>query len=90
MAVNIVKELKKCCLRCRSKNKKQEKLEFGNEELLPSRIQQLVSQGEYNGLSPHVKAEGAFVQYNSDGTYYRRVGLGVTNTELLIVTEVRP
>ena len=87
MAVNILAELKKLCRRRRPKKKKHDRLEHENE-ILPSRIQTLVSQGEYDGLSPYVRAEGAFVQYNEDGTFYRRVGLGITHTELLFVTEV--
>ena len=51
-------------------------------------IQNLISQGEYLGLSSFVRAEGAFVQYRADGSYYRRVGLGITHSEFLIVSQV--
>ena len=51
-------------------------------------VQGLVSSGEYSGLAPLVRAEGVFVQYNADGSYYRRVGLGITHKEFLIATQV--
>ena len=60
-----------------------------NGEILFNGIQRLISQGEYNGLSTLIRAEGAFVQYNADGSYYRRVGLGITHQEFLIATQVR-
>ena len=90
MGINLRERLSKLSLSPGRKKKQPDgRKKIKGDAGLPSRIQTLVSQGEYYGLSQLVRAEGAFVQYHADGTFYRRVGLGITHDELLLVSEVR-